>query len=177
MFNGKDSSILTLSTIIGNGSLIAGNGGWPDVTAGETITDLENTILNGFYAFAIPSVWTVAGYAPFILASGLACDALYGPDFSADPIYNYVTDAGALASACWNDNNLYYLVYPPGTAGKKPRFDELPGAADLAPDQSRTTPWGGVTIQDLIFGSLRSYEVNGNQVSAWLIRFLRENHR
>lgn len=117
-------------------------------------------------------MWTVAGYTPFILASGQSCDEIQDPN----PIYDYVTDKGATANACWTDNLLYYLVYPPGSAGKKPRFDVLPGAEDLATDQGSTSPWGGVTIQDLILGSIRSYEANGNQVSACSTHFLRGNH-
>lgn len=147
--------------------------------SGSTISDLEDAVLKGFYGYAIPSIWQAASIAPFILNSGKACDYIWpsgdcGPSGGSgcdsdttNPIYNYVTDAGATANACWKDNNLYYLVYPPDDAGKNPRFDELPGASDLAVDANRTTTWGSVTIEDIILGSLRSYESNGNKVGGF----------
>lgn len=171
MFNGDDDSIKILSTLIQNGNFMPGDGGKPDLTPNdETIDDLSNAILKGFYAFAIPSVWTAAGYAPFVLTNNEACDYLPPPDDcepssgctgSSDPIYNYLTNEGAIANACYEPTNtLYYLVYPPDSGDK---FDALHGSDALAQDQNRTTPWGGVTVEDLILGSLNTWAQNGMQ--------------
>ncbi|KAF2160117.1 glycoside hydrolase family 18 protein [Zasmidium cellare ATCC 36951] len=158
IFKGDNSSISILSTLIQNGNFMPGSGGVPHTTpSDETITDLENAILKGFYAFAIPSLWTAAGYAPFVMTLNEPCDS-----FDANTIYNYLTKEAATANACYN-NELYYLVYPPDSGQ---RFDILPGSGGLAPDEDRTTPWGGVTVEDLILGSINSFVANGNQNGA-----------
>lgn len=158
-FKGGPDSISILSTLIQNGAFMPGGGESINPYADDqTITDLENAILKGFYGFAIPSVWTAAGSAPFVMTINEACDTID----NSNSIYNYLTDDGAIANGCFQ-NLMYYLVYPPDG---KDRFDALPGSSDLATSQGQTTPWGGVTVQDLITGSLNSYTANGNQNGA-----------
>ncbi len=75
LFNGTDSSISILTSLIANGHLIEGAGiEFPSITgSGVTLAELRASISKAFFAFAIPSLWSVAGTRAFILDSGYNC--------------------------------------------------------------------------------------------------------
>ncbi|EKV10555.1 glycoside hydrolase family 18 protein [Penicillium digitatum] len=174
LFNGSDTSITLLGTLIANGNLIEGSGGIPSVSPepdADTNTQIEGYISKAFFGFAIPSVWAVSGTAAFVVDSGYPCSA-------QNPLTEYMTVATQEATyACYNDK-LYYLVYPHGKwngcadenivkndcAGCDPAplcdptyFSAPPGLSTLG-----SGSWGNITLSDLIEGSVRTYVANGN---------------
>ncbi|PWY76008.1 glycoside hydrolase family 18 protein [Aspergillus sclerotioniger CBS 115572] len=177
LFNGSDASISLLTSMITNGNLMEGSGGSPSVshkTDPQTNARIEGYISKAFFGFAIPSVWEVSGTAAFVLDSGYDCSA-------QNPLTEYMTNATQEATyACYKDK-LYYLVYPDGkwsgctdeeiakidcndcggstsTCGDDATyFTAPPGLSDLGPGL-----WGNITLAELIEGSVRTYEANGN---------------
>lgn len=157
--------------MIANGALIEGSGGSPSVgyqTDSKTNTDIENFINKAFFGFAIPSVWTASGTAAFVIDSGYPCSA-------QNPLTQYMTAATQEATYACYKNNLYYLVYPDGTwrgcsnqaidcvdCDPPPPcnptfFTPPPGLSTLGPNS-----WGGISLSDLIEGSVNTYVANGN---------------
>ncbi|RAL13110.1 glycoside hydrolase family 18 protein [Aspergillus homomorphus CBS 101889] len=146
LFNGSETSIALLTRMIANGDLIEGSSAAPSVkpsTTPETTTQSESSIDKAFFGFAIPSVWAVSGAAAFVVDSGYPCSA-------QNPLSDYMTAATQEATySCYNDK-LYYLV----------RRDLLHGAPGLS--SLGGGAWGGITLDDLIKGSVRTYAANGN---------------
>jgi hypothetical protein len=147
--------------MIANGNLIeciAGNSVVPTSPDDTTTTDVESSIIQAFFGFAIPAVWTVSGTPAFVIDSGYPCSA-------QNPLTQYMTAATQEATyACYN-NNLYYLVYPDGkwsgcsdnNGSTCTYFTPPPGLSSLINGN-----WGGITLTDLIEGSVNTYIANGN---------------
>ncbi|GKZ37253.1 hypothetical protein AbraIFM66950_008710 [Aspergillus brasiliensis] len=178
LFNGSDTSISLLGTLIANGNLIEGGGGKPSttyITNDETNTQIEGYINKAFFGFAIPSVWAVSGTAAFVVDSGYPCSA-------QNPLTDYMTASTQESTyACYNDK-LYYLVHPDGKWRGCPDKDKntlKTDCVDCGPtstscdDQTYFTAppglsslgsgaWGNITLSDLIIGSVRTYVANGN---------------
>ncbi|RAK80256.1 glycoside hydrolase [Aspergillus fijiensis CBS 313.89] len=148
LFNGSETSITLLTQMIANGNLIEGSGAVPSVspsTTPETTTQIESSINKAFFGFAIPSVWAVSGADAFVVDSGYNCSA-------QNPLSGYMTAATQEATySCYNDK-LYYLCGEDATYFTAPR-----GLSSLGGDA-----WGGITLDDLIKGSVRTYVANGN---------------
>lgn len=168
LFNGSDSSVSLLTSVISDGKMIEGGGYSTDPSSvgsnSETLSALANDIAKGFFAYAIATVWPLAGTHAFVLDSGYDCGA-------APEISTLTTKVMTATGGCYNGKQ-YYLVYPSGGSTvcsdscsgahcqelcKSNTFSAPPGLDTL--DGSR---WGGVTITDLIAGSVRSYVANGN---------------
>ncbi|KAJ5947147.1 Glycoside hydrolase superfamily [Penicillium verhagenii] len=163
LFNGSSASITLLTTLISDGKLIEGSGASPETgydPTTSTTTDVEGFIGTAFFGYAIPALWTAAGTAAFVIDSGYACSA-------QNPLTDYMTDSTQEATyACYNDN-LYYLVYPDGTyegctgndeeACSQSYFTAPPGLDTLS-----NATWGGITLANLIEGSVNTYVANGN---------------
>lgn len=164
LFDGSSGNLAYLTDLIANGQLIAGaapGGGSPSaVVTSETQSSLEQGIAKALFASAIPTLWNLAGTYAFVLDTGMACGAS-GADGG------YVQDIGA-TGGCYNGNQ-YYVVYPSGSS--RNCVDGELGAS--CSDNSFSTPpglstldgtrFGGVTLDDLIAGSLKTYAQNGNQ--------------
>ncbi|KAH8649335.1 hypothetical protein BX600DRAFT_388677 [Xylariales sp. PMI_506] len=169
LFDGSDDSTSLLTSLIANGQLIEGAVGgvaeYPDVTAGDTTqAALQASISKALFAFAIPQLWAIAGTRAFILDSGYDCGTI-------DPEGDYLsTDTMHATAGCYDGNGkLYYLVYPKGDAED---CDGGDGTATSCTDNSFSAPpgidtldgtrFGGVSVTDLIVGSVRTYIQNGN---------------
>ncbi|WPG98091.1 Hypothetical protein R9X50_00087700 [Acrodontium crateriforme] len=174
LFNGSEASVTLLGTLIANGNLIEGSGGSPSVyyqPDAETSSNVESYISKAFFGFAIPSVWTVSGAAAFIIDSGSPCSA-------QNPLSEYMTAATQESTYVCYNNNLYYLVHLDGTwsacndedvaqidcVGCDPQptcnptyFTAPPGLSTLG-----SGSWGGISLSDLIEGSVNTYVANGN---------------
>ncbi|KAH8885958.1 glycoside hydrolase family 18 protein [Thozetella sp. PMI_491] len=157
LFSGSDESINLLTTMISNGHLIEGS-----VDGGASFPTAD--VAKGFFAYAIATVWPLAGTHAFILDSGYGCGTV-------DPATEFLTtDVMHQTAGCYN-GKLYYLVYPKDdaktctdvcdkscqTSCTHSKFSAPPGISTL--DGSR---FGGVTVSDLITGSVRTYIQNGN---------------
>jgi hypothetical protein len=168
LFGGYDESIDLLTSLVADGRFIAGgiNGAIvsPDIGSAEntSLPDLQASISRAFFAFGIPSLWSVAGTAAFVLDSGYDCGVI-------NPEHEYLdTDTMHKTAGCYN-GKLYYLVDAhgeavtcnggdgTGTACQDNDFSAPPGIETL--DGSR---FGGVTVSDLITGAVKTYVHNGN---------------
>ncbi|EJP62058.1 chitinase-like protein [Beauveria bassiana ARSEF 2860] len=166
LFNGTDEAISALTEIISDGKLIAGANmnvpGPKDILQGSA-SDMKTNMARAFFSYAIPAVWTASGHHPFVVDSGYACGTI-------DPLGIYMTvDTMSKTWGCYEDK-LYYLVVPegdayknvqnptgPGTHKEKNKFSPPAGVQSLGGDL-----FGGVTLSDLITGSVRTYKNNGN---------------
>lgn len=163
LFNGSDTSITLLTSLISDGKLIEGNGGAPEVgdsVSDSTSSDVEAFIGKAFFGYSIPTLWTISGSAAFVIDSGYPCSA-------QNPLGDYMTNATQESTyTCYNDK-LYYLVYPDGTEDgcsddhtakcTHKLFTAPPGLDTLG-----SSRWGGITLSELIEGSVNTYIANGN---------------
>ncbi|OTA05027.1 chitinase [Trichoderma parareesei] len=169
LFNGSEASVKLLGSMIANGNLLECNGTVP-ADSYPSSTQLEQHVLKIFYSFAIPALWTASGTRAFVVDSGYPCGTV-------NPMTLYMTnDTQEATYSCYN-GNLYYLVYPDGdwhdcanedaalsvdTVKPPPPvcnpsyFTAPPGLGSLG-----KAPWQGVTVADLIAGSVNTYVANG----------------
>jgi len=160
LFNGSDSSIAHLTTLIANGQWI---GGPNDIKDGSDTT-LQNSIELAFYTYTIPAVWSFSGTRVFVIDAGYPCgtkNPLSGSGPEGTGLDNGVAEA---TYVCYN-GDIYYLVYPKDdeescgicnlqvTAGcvipcVYNSFSAPPGLDKLV----EGNPYGGVTLPDLVIG-------------------------
>ncbi|OAQ63718.2 chitinase [Pochonia chlamydosporia 170] len=162
LFNGSDTSIGLLTSLISDGKFIQGKGrGAP---ASPSNAALKAAIGKAFFAYAIPAIWAVSGTSPFIIDSGFNCGV-------NDPIGGYM--ASDTMHRTWHcvDDKLYYLASPKGDA--KSCVKPCTGCADECKDNKFSAPpgiewldgssFGQITLSDLVTGSVRTYKANGGQ--------------
>jgi hypothetical protein len=159
LFDGSDSSISTLTTLLSDGKLI--EGGWSSMPTGEpnaTGNSINHMIAKAFFGYAIPALWSAAGTHAFIIDSGYACG-------TTDPIGQYM-DADTMHKtwACNPSNNqLYYLAWPSGDAedcsvtgggdsGSGTSCSDNLFSAPPGIDSLDGTQFGGITVSDLVIG-------------------------
>jgi hypothetical protein len=164
IFDGSPEAITLLTTVISDGKMIQG-GGDPPVGSADTTTlaQLTADISKALFAFAIPAIWPLASTFPFVLDSGYNCGDGAALDTVAD-------DVKTLTGGCYNGKQ-YYLVWPTGKTPNcvtecEPHCGQIcsPGKFSAPPglDTLDGTRFGGVTVTDLIAGSVRTYIQNGN---------------
>ncbi len=147
-FSGTNTSVAFLTSILANGSLILGNELAPQGYSTQAMNDdVATNIAKAVFAFAIPTIWPLAKASPFVLDSGYNCG-------DAAALATVSPDVKNLTGGCYNGKQ-YYLVWPHGS--KSSNFSAPPGLTWLD-----GTNYGGVTVSDLINGSLHTYEANGN---------------
>ncbi|KAI1120979.1 hypothetical protein F5Y10DRAFT_289094 [Nemania abortiva] len=166
LFNGTDSAIDALGNLIAGGRFIegSGNGHIGDGGGDASDAELQYAITNAFWSYIIPLGWTLSGTHGFILDSGFDCNT------EGNPLDKYLLDSTQSSTRyCYPDNNkLYYLVAAKGDAElcvnegcansyfqKPPGLDKLDGTA-----------YGGLTLETLVAGSLKTFEANGNKNGA-----------
>ncbi|KAL2127503.1 hypothetical protein VTI74DRAFT_10626 [Chaetomium olivicolor] len=165
LFNGDQDSIKLLGNAIANGQLIEGHrvqAPPKDTTASE----LNANVLKSFYGFSIPALWRRSKTYAFVLDSGAGCEG--------NPASKYVSDDTAGKTAVCFEGRKYYLVHPDGdarpcecerttdmgpcqTVCRDNKFS-MPTGADALGDPSR---FGGVSLEDLVIGSVRTWRKNG----------------
>ncbi|OBT40321.1 hypothetical protein VE00_08471 [Pseudogymnoascus sp. WSF 3629] len=167
LFNGEDESIDALYAIISDGKLISGGGAETSTAPPETSeAELENHIARAFFAYAIPTGWTFSKHYAFVIDSGYDCS-------SSDPLGDYLdADTMHATYGCYQ-NKLYYLAAAQGDSKTchdncndghcdkvcvDSKFKAPPGLDTLDGKN-----FGGVSVQDLIQGSVRSYLQNNNE--------------
>jgi hypothetical protein len=159
LFSGSSTTLPHLDTLIQNGHFIDGvpnTGAFPPDE--ETLTV---SITEAFWTYAIPSLWTVAGYAPVVIDSGYTCG-------TTNPLSEYMTTGDQAATfSCYTNpstgvNELYYLVWPITKANQgqscpggvddgecAESFAQLPGTGSLG---SSGSSWSAVTLDKLVKG-------------------------
>ncbi|KAH6848434.1 hypothetical protein B0I37DRAFT_432719 [Chaetomium sp. MPI-CAGE-AT-0009] len=165
LFNGEQDSIKVLGSAMANGQLIEGHrveAPPKDTTASE----LNANVLKSFYGFSIPALWGRSKTYAFVLDSGDGCDG--------NPASKYVSDDTAEKTAVCFEGRKYYLVHPDGdarpcecerttdmgpyqTVCRDNKFS-MPTGADALGDPNR---FGGVSLEDLVIGSVRTWRKNG----------------
>ncbi|KAF7561921.1 hypothetical protein G7046_g2225 [Stylonectria norvegica] len=164
LFNGLPDSIDQLTTLISDGKLIAGKGNLaPDDSDDTTEAALEESISKAFFGYAIPVIWSLSGTYPFIIDSGYDCGVV-------DPLGAYLDTATMHKTTGCYGGKLYYLASPKGAA-KKCHNTCSPHCENVCVDNTFSAPpgiewldgttYGGITIHDLIAGSVRTYNQNG----------------
>ncbi|KAK1779163.1 hypothetical protein QBC45DRAFT_144301 [Copromyces sp. CBS 386.78] len=166
VFDGSDESIDLLGAVMSDGKLIRGSPGDNTVDKGNAANDLRANIAKSFFGYAIPSLWRTAKTYAFVLDSGISCDTPH-------PVRDYLSDETMDATGSCVDGRWYYLVHPEGksqactcqiigdtgpcqTICGDNLFSAPPGIESL-PD------FGGITKDDLIKGSVRTYNKNGQK--------------
>ncbi|KAI0014005.1 putative necrosis-inducing factor-domain-containing protein [Xylariaceae sp. FL0662B] len=171
MFDGEPESVSLLTTVIADGQMIAGavpeGSTDPDIGGDRETTraELRARIYKSLFAFGIPVLWALAGTRPFIMDSGYDCAAV-------DPMGDWLRPETMHQTWGCYQNRLYYLADPSGDAqtcipcpapGCPPtctdNFFSAPPGVDTLDGSPR---FGGITVSDLITGSVRTYIQNGN---------------
>lgn len=171
LFNGSDSSLKILGDTMANGRLIKGayKGDRPD--EGETnstlTNDLHANIQKCFFGYSIPALWRVSKSYSFIIDAGHKCD-------EGKQVSDYLDDKTMDATGACVDGRQYYLVYPDGDAVechyvcydqgpcqrvcRDNKFSAPPGLDSLGGNN-----FGGITKNDLIKSSVRTWIKNGKE--------------
>ncbi|KAG9255775.1 uncharacterized protein F5Z01DRAFT_557238 [Emericellopsis atlantica] len=152
LFDGSDESIDRLGNMIADGSFISGSARWGGgVVKDENSQTLKSSVARTFFGIAISEIWRMSGTHSFVIDTGFDCDK----DLS-DLLQDDVRDK---TGVCHNGKR-YFLGVPEGnyspwdgTYG----FSVPPGVDALGEDSQ----YGGVTIEDVIVGSLNTFEANG----------------
>ncbi|KAK3947971.1 hypothetical protein QBC32DRAFT_246732, partial [Pseudoneurospora amorphoporcata] len=165
LFNGEDDSIDTISELISNGKLIRGSGE-KDFNQTQARIVTRTNIGKSFFSFAIPNLWRYSKNYAFVIDSGISCG-------TSNPLGDYLDDDTMKATGSCVDDRWYFLVHPDGDskickceipAGHGPcqtvcrnnKFSAPPGIGSLE-------SFGGVTMDDLIKGSVRTWKKNGQK--------------
>ncbi|CAK7233697.1 hypothetical protein SCUCBS95973_008685 [Sporothrix curviconia] len=165
IFSGTDDTLPTLSSLISGGQMLEGSGGSPQMgTSSSTTTMIEADILLAFYSMAIPAVWGTEALNAFVMDTGSDCSDLSVAD-------EYIDSSTQKTTQACIDDHLYFLVYPKGVARQDCDDDDdtedecTVDTKFSAPDGASSldgTQWGGITVTQLVNGSVRSYQANGN---------------
>lgn len=155
MFLGDDASIELLGNIMGDGQFIAsgdhdtGYVSTPSYKAQQEGKDtMDAGIIKDFYAYAIPSVWSLSGKNVFVMWTELDC----GDDADLTDV-RLPKDA---PTVCY-DGKLWAIAYPDGRAevcthGKEGTCHYNPFKVPDGIDDLKDGNWGGVSLEDLIVG-------------------------
>ncbi|KAJ5146492.1 uncharacterized protein N7515_001056 [Penicillium bovifimosum] len=167
-FSGKDDSIERLGKLISNGKLGKGksvlSSDEPDDK--QDYNSLVASIKKCFFGFTIPALWQASKSYPFVMGAGHDC--------GSKEITDYLTEDNMDATGSCVDGKQYYLVYPKGdsddckvicydkgpcqTQCTNAKFSPLPGLSYL-----NGTSYGGISKDDLIKGSVRTWIKNGKE--------------
>ena len=155
LFDGSERSLEMLGKAIADGKLTEGKRE-RDPPRDATATELQANVLKSFFGFSIPILWR-----RFDLGAG--CDG--------KPLGKYLADSTADETGVCYQGRLYYLVHPDGDS----RVCECKRTTDAGPcqtvcrDNKFSVPvdlgelgrFGGMTKEDLVIGSVRTWLENG----------------
>ena len=150
LFDGSPESIEVLGDAMADGKLLE-EGKWAvELPYVPARLDLDPIVAKTFFGYAIPALWRLSNTYAFIIDSGFGCDA-------DKPLGVYLTRSTMDATGACVDGKQYYLVHPAGSSSSG-RFSAPPGV-------NRLTGFGGVTKEDLIKGSVRTWIQNDKKNS------------
>ncbi|GKZ81630.1 hypothetical protein AnigIFM56816_006151 [Aspergillus niger] len=172
LFSGTNESMNALWEVMSDGKLIEGKRDNDPSYIGNVQNELIANINKCVIGFALPALWRQAGSYTFILDSGQSCDD--NPN-----IGEYLEDDTIDATGVCVDNRQYYLVYPDGdatdctckiindsgpcqTVCKDVKFSAPKGIENISGDNS----YFGITTNDLVKGSVRTWIANGRENGA-----------
>ncbi|GLA49848.1 hypothetical protein CBS147343_3007 [Aspergillus niger] len=172
LFSGTNESMNALWEVMSDGKLIEGKRDHYPSYTGNVQNELIANINKYVIGFALPALWRQAGSYTFILDSGQSCDD--NPN-----IGEYLEDDTIEATGVCVDNRQYYLVYPDGhatdctckiindsgpcqTVCKDNKFSAPNGIQYISGENS----YYGITANDLVKGSIRTWIANGRENGA-----------
>ncbi|RDK38944.1 hypothetical protein M752DRAFT_307004 [Aspergillus phoenicis ATCC 13157] len=172
LFSGTNESMNALWEVMSDGKLIEGKRDLHPSYTGNVQNELIANINKCVVGFALPALWRQAGSYTFILDSGQSCDD------NLD-IGEYLEDDTIDATGVCVDNRQYYLVYPDGdatdctckiindsgpcqTVCKDNKFSAPNGIQYISGENS----YYGITANDLVKGSVRTWIANGRENGA-----------
>ena len=171
LFNGTTEGLKILGDTMANGKLIEGKHDdqrrSDDDLSRTQDSDLRANIQRCFFGYSIPALWQTSKTHAFIIDAGHKCG-------EGKKLGDYLDDDTMKATgACINDQQ-YYLVYPDGDALEchKRCYDKAP-CRRVCKDNTFSVPpgldsldgksFGGITKDDLISGSVRTWVKNGKE--------------
>ncbi|THC89509.1 hypothetical protein EYZ11_011043 [Aspergillus tanneri] len=145
LFNGTDKSVKIFGSAISDGKFIEGKREGNPPKSGNAQNELRANIAKSFFGYSIPALWRVSKTYAFIIDSGYGCAegkklSDYLDDHTMDAT-GVVTDGGPCQQVC-RDN----------------KFSEPPGLDSLINGN-----FGGITKDDLVKGSVRTWVQNGKK--------------
>ncbi|KAE8152020.1 chitinase [Aspergillus avenaceus] len=166
VFKGNNESIDILSNTISGGKLIEGKFERNPPESGDKKNELKANIAKCFFGYSIPALWQVSKAHTFVIDSGYGCDV-------DKPLQSYLSNTTMDATGVCVDGNRYYLAYPHGAAQDcyckhAGYFCERKCIANVfsAPpglDSLGGGNFGGITKEDLVKGSIRTWIQNGKK--------------
>ena len=153
LFDGTDSSIATLTSLIAQGQFLEGkftgssDTGSPPNAYNTSDLAVEQSIAKAFFAYSIPALWSVSGTSAFVMDSGYSCDAV------VDPGSQYLDNDTMVSTKSCFQGSQYYLVYPDGPwewcsdTCVNSVFSAAPGLDALDGNN-----FGGITLDNLVAG-------------------------
>ncbi|KAK1758877.1 hypothetical protein QBC47DRAFT_96587 [Echria macrotheca] len=156
LFSGSEDAIASLTSLIENGTMLPATvGGNNNKLVAETESSgkaRRDALAQAVYGFGLPAAWIAQRAGVFVFDSGISCDG------SLDAIVPSLMSAetAAATSACYNGRQ-YFLV----GAKKSGKFTVPQGLEKLGSDK-----YAGLSREDIIVGSIRTYENNGNKNGA-----------
>jgi GH18 family chitinase len=171
LFNATDESLDILYNAMSDGKLTEGKreGPLPDQSNEDNVirTNLQRTI----FGYTIPQAWRVSNHYAFVLDSGFGCVGGEPPEDK--PLDDYLWDDTMDATWGCVDDKLYYLVQPEGDSRRcvcqEYNSDGSCERLNCNKENKFSTPrgidrlenFGGLTRDELIKGSVRTWIANG----------------
>ncbi|KAJ4303941.1 hypothetical protein N0V88_001542 [Collariella sp. IMI 366227] len=124
--------------------------------------------LNFLFAAGDPGIWLISGAVPFVMDTGLTCDA--NNKAVAFLTMHLSCETQEATSTCHNG----YLYYLTGVTGEEDNYKHCDEASGCEDEKFRTLPglaalkvgsFRDVKVADIIIGSVNTYKANGNQNS------------
>lgn len=164
LFEATDDTLDAIGELISDGKLIRGSTGNNFIDTASASNDLRANLAKSFYAYAIPNLWRSAKTYAFVIDSGISCS-------TSNPLGDYLDDDTMKDTGSCVDDRWYFLVHPDGDANEckcqivgdhgpcqtichDNKFSAPPGIGSLG-------NFGGISKDDLIKGSVRTWKQNG----------------
>ncbi|KAK3398714.1 hypothetical protein B0T20DRAFT_411850 [Sordaria brevicollis] len=165
LFNGTDKALDTIHDLISDGKLIRGSTGNNAIDATIAANELRANVAKSFYAYAIPNLWRVSKTYAFVIDSGISCS-------TSKPLGDYLED-DTMEATGYCDDTWYFLVHPGGKAKECKCEIQLDGGPcqtrcydnkfSAPPGIGSLNKFGGISKDDLIKGSVRTWKKNGKK--------------
>ena len=161
LFDGDPEHIETLYKVISDGKMLGSS------PSKMSDSELRATIAKSIFAWSIPRLWRKSKSYAFILDSGYGCSDNKG-------LEEYVSADTMAATGTCIDGKAYFLVHPDGDARScECHYYDNPHCENVCTTSKFSAPpglgsldgqaFGGISREDLIKGSLRTYLQNGGK--------------
>ncbi|KAH8649114.1 glycoside hydrolase superfamily, partial [Xylariales sp. PMI_506] len=153
----KDGTAILIAVAIAFAKAVTVDAGkstvWNAKSQQDFAKDMGTPVYGWGNAYTIPVGWTLSGTHAFVLDSGYDCS------ITGNPLDKYMSESTALSTwHCYN-NKMYYLVAASGDGScGDSLFTAPPGLGEF-----KDGAYGGLTLGQIVEGSVNTYPTNGNQ--------------